>query len=150
MTTTPETHTEAPAAKTARLDLRSLFERLRLPGVDTKALRARYRKDLEAMLAADERVLTAVETLVRKQIEMVASAAKEWTAGARDLIAEGSVAEKLNKTSERVEKAFTTVFDDLREMAEIGARSTEDVIAILTKRFREGRDEVRGSVTPKN
>jgi phasin family protein len=150
MTTTPETNTTEPAAKLPRLDLRSLFERLRVPGVDTKKLIARYRNDIEAVLAANERVFSAVESLTRKQVEMFVTAAKEWTAGAREALSDASVAEKLNRATSRVEKAFTSVFSDMREMAEISAKSTEDVIAILTKRHREGLEESRGGPKPKS
>jgi phasin family protein len=149
MTTTPETRTEEPAAKAPRIDLRSLFDRLRVPGIDTKKLTSLYRKDIEAVLAANERVFNAVESLTRKQVEIFVNAAKEWNDGAREAISDSSAAEKLNKASARIEKAFTNAFSNMREMAEISAKSTEDVISILNKRYRDGLEDFRGSLKTK-
>jgi phasin family protein len=151
MATTPEPRVEKePAPKTPRFDLRSLLERLRLPGVTTQKLMAFHRKDLEALIAANERAVQALETVTRKQADMLVNVLHEWNEGAKDAVADKPGAERLNEATSRVQSAFSTALANLREMAEISAKSSEDVLGILNKRYREGLDELRASLRPKS
>lgn len=152
MTTTqtplPET---APAAPTApRLDLRAVVDSIKLPGIDTQKLVELYRKDIEAVLAANERAFLAFEALTRKQVDVLVSLAKEWQATAKDAVASTGATEKLSGAGARAQQGFSFALASMKEMAEIVAKSGQDVATILGTRFRDRMDDLRKIVRAKS
>jgi phasin family protein len=148
-TATPTAAPPTPATP-PKFDLRAMLEKLRLPGVDAQKLIEAHRKDLDALLAANERAVIAIEALTRKQADMLAHVVKEWHASARDAIAHGSGAEKLNQASARLHNAFAQALTNMREMAEIASKSGQDVLAVLNKRYHETIEEFRAAIHPKS
>jgi len=134
------------ADKKPRLDLKAALDKLKLPGVDTHALLESRRKDVEALLAANERVFTGIETLSHKQADLLADIMKEWQASAKDAIAKGSSSEKINQAASHAQRAFTHALANMKEMADIAARSNKDVLDILNRRYREGLEEFRNTI----
>lgn len=139
----------APAAA-PKIDLRAALEKLKLPGVDAQKLIEAHRKDLEALLAANERAYAAIETLTRKQADMLAHVVKEWHASVRETVAHGSGAEKLNQASARIQAAFAKTLTNMRETAEIASHSGKEVLAILNKRYHEAIEEFRAAIHPRS
>jgi phasin family protein len=144
---TPDTAPQAPvAAAPHKLDLRGILDKLRVPGLDVHKLVDHGRKDIEALLAANEHAFTTIEVLTRKQTDLLANLVREWQAGARDTVSSASGAEKLNHAAMHAQLVFTQTLTRMREMAEIAAKSNADLLAMLTKRYHEGIAEVRSSV----
>jgi len=137
---------EPAAANKPKLDLQAALEKLKLPGVNTQALLDSGRKDIEALLAANERVFTGVEALSRKQADLLVDIMKEWQASAKDAIAKGSASEKINHAASHAQRAFTHALANMKDMADIAAKSHEDVLSILNKRYQEGIEAFRNSV----
>lgn len=133
----------------ARNDLKALFEKFRLPGIDTQKLMGSYRKDIEALLSANERAFAALEALSRKQTDLFTEVVKEWQAGTKEVIAKEGGAEKVNLVAAHAQKAFVNAIAAMKDMAEIAAKSTQDVVSILNKRYHEGIEELRSSIRVK-
>lgn len=138
------THETAP--KRPKLDLQAALEKLKLPGVNPEALLDHSRKDIEALLAANERVFTGIEALSHKQTALFSEIMHEWQAGAKDVIAKGSPSEKANQVSQHAQHAFTQALANMKEMADIAAKSHEDVLTILNKRYHENVEAFRRSM----
>lgn len=132
--------------KQPKLDLQATLEKLKLPGLDTAALLDSGRKDIEALLAANERVFTGIEALSHKQANLLSDIMREWQAGAKDAIAKGSPAEKVHQASQHAQRAFSQALVNMREMADIAAKSHEDVLTILNKRYQENVEAFRTSI----
>lgn len=126
-----------------KLDVRATLEKLKLPGLDAQTLLDRGRKDIEALLAANERVFNTIETLSHKQTELLMDVMREWQAGAKDVIGKGSTPEKASQVSQHAQRAFVQALADMKEMADIAAKSHEDVLTILNKRYRENVETFR-------
>jgi phasin family protein len=126
-----------------------MLEKLRLPGIDTQKLIEGRRKDIEALLAANERAYVAVEALTRKQADLLSDVMKEWQASVKDVVAGTGIVEKLNQTADHAQRAFTHALTNMKEMAEIAARSNHEVLAILNKRYHDGVAEFRSSLRAK-
>jgi phasin family protein len=125
------------------LDIRKLLEKLKLPGVDVQALIDSSRKDLETLKAANEQAYVGYQALTRRQGEILAEAMQEWQAGAQQLLSAKGAPELANITSSRAQHAFGQALANMREMAEMAARSHEQVIGIVNKRVHEGLDGIR-------
>lgn len=132
-----------------RLDLHTLIDNLKLPGIDTKALIESRRKDIEALLEANERAFTGMEALTRKQVEMLAEVMKEWQEGTKELISSDTNAEKVNQLTQQAQKAFGHAINHMIDLAEIASQSHSDVRNILEKRYQDALSELRQSVQPK-
>lgn len=134
------------ADKRPKLDLQATLDKLKLPGVDTKSLLESRRKDVEALLAANERVFTGIEALSHKQADLLADIMKEWQASAKEAVAKGSASEKINHAASHAQRAFTHALANMKDMADIAAKSHEDVLSILNHRYQEGIEEFRNSM----
>lgn len=139
-------HPHESAAKRPKLDLQATLEKLKLPGLDAKALIESGRKDIEALLAANERVYTGAEALSHKQAELLLDIMREWQAGAKDVISKGSASDKVNQVTQHAQRAFTQALANMKEMADIAAKSHEDVLGILNRRYQENVEEFRKSL----
>lgn len=137
----PET---TPAA--SRATLRDLLERVKLPGVDSQKLIESGRKDIEALLETNEKVFATAEALTRKQTDLLAGLMKEWQASLRDSLAPSSGAEKLTQASAHAQRAFATTLAGMKEMAEITAKSNQEVLSLLNKRYHDAMNELRSSI----
>jgi phasin family protein len=141
----PSQPAETPSRR-PKLDLQAALEKLKLPGVNTEALFDHGRKDIEALLAANERVFTGVEALTNKQAALLLEIMREWQAGAKDVIGKGSPSEKVNQVSQHAQHAFSHALANMKEMAEIAAKSHEDVLSILNQRYQENVEAFRKSL----
>lgn len=155
--TTPVTERPIPVAEKveqrmekARNDLRVLIEKFRLPGIDTQKLVGSYRKDIEALLSANERAFAAFEALSRKQTDLFTEVIKEWQSGTKEVIGKEGGAERVNVVAAHAQKAFVNAIATMKDMAEIAAKSTQDVVGILNKRYHEGVEELRTSIRIKH
>ena len=142
----PSSQAEPLTAKKPKLDLQATLDKLKLSGVNTQALIDSGRKDIEALLAANERVFTGIEALSHKQADLLADIMKEWQASAKDAIAKGSPSEKINQAASHAQRAFTHALANMKEMADIAAKSHEDVLSILNQRYQEGIEQFRSSI----
>lgn len=141
------THAPEASAKRPKLDLHATLEKLKLPGIDTNALIEHSRKDIEALFAANERVFTGIEALSHKQTELFLDIMREFQAGAKDVIGKGTPPEKANQVSQHAQKAFTVALGNMKAMADIAAKSHEDVLTILNKRYQETLEAFRKSLS---
>jgi len=128
------------------LDLRKLLEKLKLPGVDVNALLEHHRKDVETLIAANEQAFRGYQALTRRQAEILAEAMREWREGTAGLVDVKGIPEKASRTAGRAQQAFGQALGNMREIAEMAAKSHEQVIEILNKRVHEGLDGLRDSL----
>ncbi|HKU43939.1 MAG TPA: phasin family protein [Polyangiales bacterium] len=138
----------APTAHTpqAKPDLRALLERLKLPGIDTSVLLESGRKDIEALLETNEKVFATTEALARKQVDLLSDLVNEWQASLKDSIAKTSGSEKLGQASQHAQRAFATLLTSMKDMAELTAKSNQEVLGLLNKRYHASLEELRRSV----
>ena len=128
------------------LDINSVIEKLKLPGVDVPSLVESRRKDVEALLDANEKAYEAIETLNRRQANLLAASLKEWNDGARELLTSGNAQTAASRTATRVQQAVSQAMYGMRELAELAAKSYEEVADILNKRANCGLEEFRLSL----
>lgn len=129
-----------------KLDLRKTLEQLKLRGPSTQALLDHGRQDIEALLAANERVFTGFEAISHKQAELLGHIMREWQAGAKDAISHGDSSEKVNQAATHAQRAFTHALASMKEMADIAAKAHEDVLTILNQRYQANVEAFRQSL----
>ena len=127
-------------------DIAKLMEQFKVPGVDVTKIIEAQRKDIEALTQANQAAYAGVQELARRQTEILQETMAEWQAamaqaGSRD---GAGVAQQ----AELAQKAFGKAFGNMRELAEITAKSQTQAWEAMQKRFHENLAEFRKLMQP--
>lgn len=123
--------------------LKGLAERLqnlKLSGAAGAVLES-GRKDLAALVKANEKSYQGLQAVVARQTEMLRSAITEWQ-GAITSMPGKDPKESFAKLDEMGKAAFQRAIDDMRELAELAAKSQSDAFEIVRQRVTDNVDQV--------
>jgi phasin family protein len=124
-------------------DIRKIIDQLKVPGLDIKQLIESSRKDVEALVAANERAYSAMDTLARRQAELLTKTINEWQAGTKDLLTGKAAAKTASQQVDQAQQALERALGNMRDIAEFVAKSHEDVTGILNRRFQENMEDFK-------
>ena len=122
-------------------DLTKMLEQFKLPGVDTQEIVEARRKDIEALLQANQTIYEGMQALANKQGELLKTAMEDIQSAMKGA-AVGGVSD-LGKQGELARKACEKVLGDMKDLAEIARESQADAMAKITQRGTEHLDEVK-------
>lgn len=117
-------------------DFTKLLEQYKLPGVDFTALVDRERKNIEALAQANKIAFEGWQALVRRQFEILQETMTQSIANAR----------KQDATKNRADIArqgFEKALDNMRELAEMAAKSQKEAFEVVSKRVDENMEYIR-------
>src|SRR5436190_13476432 len=123
-------------------DIAKMLEQFKLPGIDTKEVVEARRKDIDALVQANQVVYEGMQALAKKQAEMLKEAMENIQTAVKDAAA-GVGAGDPTKQGELARKAYEKVLGDMKDLAEIARESQADAIAKITQRGTEHLDEVK-------
>jgi phasin family protein len=121
-------------------DLTKMFEQFKLPGVDTAEIEAARRKDVEALVQANQAAYEGMQALASKQADMLKQAMEDIQAAVKG--AAGSVGDPA-KQGELARKAYEKVLSDMQDLAGIARKSQSDAMASITQRGTQHLEEVK-------
>ena len=136
----PKAKPRARARPASRKDASRAVDLARLPDFAGLLVTAR-RKDLDAILDANRRSYAGLQSVVRRQVEALKDAVSEWRLVIK-LLAEGGARESVSKIDELAVASFKMALNNIRELAEMTARSQADAYEVVARRIREDVDEV--------
>ena len=99
------------------------------------------RKDLEALMQANEKSYQGLQTVVQRQTEMIKSAIGEWQTAAKEMPGKDAKA-NLAKLDELGRQSFQRAIDDIKELANLAAKSQADAFDVVRQRIQANVDEV--------
>jgi phasin family protein len=123
-------------------DLSKMFEQFKLPGVDTAEIEAARRKDVEALVQANQAAYEGMQALAKKQADMLRQAMEDIQAAVKGAAGGAGVGDP-GKQGELARKAYEKVQGDMKDLAEIARKSQADAMARITQRGTEHLDEVK-------
>ena len=129
------------------LDLQTLMTQFSVPGVDLASVIESRRKDIDALVAANQAAVEAAQALARKQTEMLTQAMVDIQQAARDA-ASGVGLGDPSKQAANARKAIEKAIADMKELAEMAQHSQREALTHLTQRADEHLQEIRGLMTP--
>ena len=148
--TTASSSTSTAGAKKAAPDaadmlnpLKGMADRLQslnLTGGAGKLLES-GRKDLAALMQANEKSYQGLQTVVQRQTEMIKSAIAEWQTAAKEMPGKDPK-ENLAKLDELGRQSFQRAIDDIKELANLAAKSQADAFDVVRQRIQANVDEV--------
>ena len=116
------------------------LQELNLTGGAGKLLES-GRKDLQALMQANEKSYQGLQTVVQRQTEMIKSAITEWQTAAKEMPGKDPK-ENLAKLDELGRQSFQRAIDDIKELANLAAKSQADAFDVVRQRIQSNVDEV--------
>jgi phasin family protein len=123
-------------------DLTRMLEQFKLPGIDTKEIVEARRKDVEALVQANQAIYEGMQALANKQGELLKSAMEDIQSAMTGAASGVGVGDP-GKQGELARKAYEKVLADMKDLAEIARTSQTDALAKITQRGTEHLDEVK-------
>ena len=127
-------------------DVSKVLGDFKMPGVDFDAIMASQRKNIEAVTAANQLAIEGLQAVLRRQAEIVRASVEEAGTYVNQVVAAGSPEEKAAKQAELVKIAFEKSLSNIKELAELVAKSNTEAADVLSKRVSESLDEVKTAI----
>ena len=99
------------------------------------------RKDLQALMQANEKSYQGLQTVVQRQTEMIKNAITEWQSVAKGMPGKDAK-ENLARLDELGRASFQRAVDDIKELATLAAQSQKDAFEVVRERIQSNVDEV--------
>jgi phasin family protein len=128
-------------------DFSKMFENMRMPAVpDMDAMLGTYRRNLEALSAANRVALEGAQQVARRNMEIMQQTMGEMTEAMRSLTASESPQDRAGKQADMMKSAYERAVSHMRELADLIQRSNGEALDVLNQRFAEAMDEARTMV----
>ena len=123
-------------------DLTKMLEQFKLPGVDTKEIVEARRKDIDALVQANQAIYDGMQAMANKQGELLKKSMEDIQSAMKGAAGGVGMADP-GKQGELARKAYEKVLGDMKDLAEIARKSQTDAMAKITQRGNEHLDEVK-------
>jgi phasin family protein len=128
-------------------DFTKIFAEFKVPGFDIESILATQRRNIEAVTAANQLVIEGIQAVLKREAEILRQTIEESTSVLRDLMAAGAPEEKVAQQADLTKASFEKALANLRELAEMVAKSNSEAAEVLTKRIGESLTELKVAVT---
>ena len=115
-------------------DFSQMLEQMQMPGVDLGRMAEDARKNIEAVQAANQAVVTGWQTLAEKQMEMFRETMERWQSSMTPPSGDEA---SMEKQAELAREGFERALENMRELAEIASESQSKAFEIMRARFEE-------------
>ena len=122
------------------VDLNKIMDQLKLPNIDLQAIIEGRRKDIEAIVKANEIALNGIKSVADKQAEMLQTVLGEIGTKLKSMAQDGSPSAKATEMAQQtIEKALGA----MRTLAEANGQSQAQVLDVISTRVQQSIDEIR-------
>ena len=130
-------------------NLTKLMEQFKVPGVDVNAIVESRRKDMDALIAANQAAYAAMQQIAAKQTEILTQAFQSAQEGAQRLAQGVGGAIDPMKQAELTRKAYEKALADMKELTEIAQKAQTAAMSGITARAQQSVQELTKLVQPK-
>lgn len=125
------------------MDMSKLIGDLKLPGVDLEKVVSAQRKNVEALTSANQLAVEGFQAIARRQAEILRQTLEEAGRGMRSLMEQSAPEDRMVKQTEMAKTAFETALANMRELAEMVAKSNTEAFDVINRRVAESLDELK-------
>ena len=129
-----------------KMDLTKIMAEYKVPGVDVEAMMAAQRKNIEALTAANQLAVEGVQAVMRRQAEILRQTMEEASSMMSEMVAAGTPEDKVSKQAELAKTAFEKALANMKELAEMVAKSNSEAADVLSNRVKESIEEVKAAI----
>jgi len=116
-------------------DFTKIMQQYKLPGVDMAALVEREKRNIEALTRANRIALEGWRALVTRQSEILQETMAQTMVNAR----KGDAAKH---AADLARQGFEKALDNMRELAEMAAKSQHEAYEVVRKRIADNLEEM--------
>ena len=120
-----------------------MLKQYNLPGVDMDALMASQKKNMEALTQANRVALEGMQAVAKRQAEILQETMNEASKAVDVLSKAGSPSEVAAKQAELAKDAFERALSNMRELAEMVAKSNQEATSTINSRISATLDEIK-------
>ncbi len=128
------------------MDVSKMMSEFKLPGVDVDAIMASQRKNIEAVTAANQLAIEGMQAVVRRQAEILRQTMEEAGSMMTEMMTAGTPEDKVARQAELVKTAFEKALANMRELAEMVAKSNTEAANVISKRVSESLEELKSTM----
>ncbi len=129
------------------LDFDSLLKQFKVPNVDASALMEAQQKNIEALVAANQKIAENIQKIAQQEQQIIQEALSEWGAAASEIRPGGDIEEQSARQTDAALKAIEEGIKNMRTFAEMVVQAQADSMQIINKRMDEGLKELRQQVS---
>jgi phasin family protein len=127
-------------------DFEALLKQFSVPNVDARAIMEAQKKNIEALVAANQKIAESMQKIAQQEQKIVQEAISDWTAAAGKVKGDGDIEAQTALQTEAAIKAVEDGIKHMRNFAELVAKAQIDSMTILNKRMDESIAELRNQV----
>ena len=127
-------------------DVEKMMSKFAMPGLANNAMVETQRKNIEALTTANKVVLEGAQALAQRQTEIMRQGMEEASKVMQQMANGSSPEQKLAAQADLVKESYEMALANLRELAEMGAKSQAEAMDVLNKRFTESLEEWKGAI----
>jgi phasin family protein len=121
----------------------SMLKQYKLPGFDVDGVMATQKKNFEALTKANQTALQGLQALAKRQTEIFQETMAEAQKALTTLTPVGSPQEVAAKQAELAKNALEKAFANMRELADIVAKSSKEAADVINSRIAASLEELR-------
>ena len=126
-----------------------LLKQFKVPGVDVNAIIESRRKDMDALIAANQATAAAMQQVAMKQTEILTQALQAAQESALTLAKGVGGAIDPVKQADLTRKAYEKALADMKEVGEIAQKAQTTAMSGITARAQQSVQEMTKLMQPK-
>jgi len=139
----PFTYAMSQAMQAAE-EMNKMMQKMHLPSAPgAQELMEAYKRNLEAMSAANRIALEGAQTVARRHMEIVQQTMAELSENLRAMASTEAPTEKAAKNAELLKKAYERAVANTKELADLIQHANAEAVSLLNKRFAEAVEEAK-------
>ena len=119
------------------------IKQFNLPGVDVESLVASQKKNMEAVTSANQVAFQGLQAVAKRQAEILQEMMHEASTAVDSLSKAGSPPEIVAKSTELAKGAFEHALANMKQLAELVTKASEEVTNTINTRILASLDEIK-------
>lgn len=127
----------------AKFDVSKMFKDFKFPGVDVETMMAIQKKNLEAFNTANQVASEGIQLLAKRQAEIARDSIEEMSQAVKQLMTAQSPEQNAAKQTDFAKSTLERALANMRELAELAAKSNSEAFDVINKRLLASMDEMK-------
>lgn len=127
--------------------IQSGFSAYQIPNLDTAALVESQKKNVDALITANQAALTGAQELLKQQGEMLQQAMTDAAEAATSLAGSSNPMELAEKQKKLVQAAFEKALTNSTEISQLVKKNQDEISNLVNQRVSESLQEIKESIS---
>ncbi len=124
-------------------DVQKLFADAQLPGINAEAILAFQKKNIEAVVSANQAVVDGVQAVARRQAEIAQESVRELSARFGEVVDGTNVKDPLGRQTDLLKDAVDKTAENMTELSDLVRKSQTEAFEILRRQVADNLDELK-------